>query len=93
MTMTESVWQYDDSLDVSTGFVGYDVEATDGNIGKIDSASADAGRTYVVVDTGMGIVDKKRLIPAGFVRRVDHDNERVHVAMTRDQIRDARDSE
>jgi hypothetical protein len=88
MNMKESVWQYDHSLDVSTGFVGYDVEATDGRIGTIDSAAADAGRTYVVVDTGMGIVGKKRLIPAGFVRRVDHDNERVHVAMTRDQIRD-----
>ncbi|HUP75254.1 MAG TPA: hypothetical protein VM282_19575 [Acidimicrobiales bacterium] len=89
MSMTESVWQYEHSLDVSTGFVGYDVEATDGSIGKIDSASAEAGRTYVVVDTGIGTVHQKRLIPAGYVRRVDHDNERVHVAMTKEQIRDA----
>jgi hypothetical protein len=34
--------------------VGFDVEATDGNIGKIDEATYDVGGSYVVVDTGRG---------------------------------------
>ena len=91
MSMTDNVWQYQRSVDASMGFLGYDVEATDGIIGKIDAASVDAGRTFVVVDTGFWIFGKKRLIPAGVVRRVDHENERVHVTMSKDQIHNAPD--
>ena len=35
-------------------FVGYDVEATDGTIGKVDESSYDASCAYLVVDTGSG---------------------------------------
>ena len=91
MSITNNVWQYEHSVDASRGFVGYDVQATDGSIGKIDAASAQAGRSYLVVDTGFWIFGKKRLIPVGVVRRVDHENERVHVAMTKEQIRSAPD--
>ena len=45
--------------------MGYDVEATDGSIGKIGAATNDASSCYVVVDTGFWIFGKKRLIPAG----------------------------
>ena len=86
MTITDKVWQYERLLDASTGFVGYDAEATDGTIGKIDAASVDAGRNFLVVDTGISSIGNKRLVPAGMVRRVDHENERVHLATTRDQI-------
>ena len=47
--------------------VGYDVEATDGHIGKIDEASTETDRNYLVVDTGFWIFGKKRLVPAGVV--------------------------
>jgi hypothetical protein len=67
--------------------VGYDVEATDGTTGKIDEASNEAGSSYLVVDTGFWIFGKKRLIPAGVVRRVDDDERKVHVSMTKDQIK------
>ncbi len=89
-----NTWTY--RQDVATGLSGrslggYDVEATDGSIGSIDEQSDEAGAGYVVVDTGFWIFGKKRLIPAGVVQRVDHDDEKVYVSMTKDQIKDAPD--
>ena len=64
--MTNSnLWTYRDTLDTSRDMVGYNVEATDGSIGKIDEASTETSRRYLVVDTGFWIFGKKRLIPAG----------------------------
>jgi hypothetical protein len=90
--MTSSnLWTYRDTLDVSRDVVGYHVEATDGSIGKIDEASTDTSRRYLVVDTGFWIFGKKRLIPGGVVDRVDHDDRKVYVSMTKDQIKNAPD--
>ena len=71
--------------------VGYDVEATDGHIGKIDEASNDAGRAHLVVDTGFWIFGKKRLIPAGVVRSIDDDYQKVHIGLTKDEVKSAPD--
>ena len=88
--MTNSnLWTYRDTLDVSRDIVGYNVEATDGSIGKIDEASTETSRRYLVVDTGFWIFGKKRLIPAGVLDRVDHDDRKVYVSMTKDQIKNA----
>ena len=76
---------------VQHDLTGYDVEAVDGSIGKIDEASNDAGASYVVVDTGFWIFGKKRLIPAGVLERIDDDARQVYVAMTKDQIKNAPD--
>jgi hypothetical protein len=70
---------------------GFDVEAADGSIGKIDEATYDTSASYVVVDTGFWIFGKKRLIPAGVVERVDADDRKVYVRMTKEQIKDAPD--
>jgi hypothetical protein len=71
--------------------VGYDVEATDGSIGKIDESTAEAGRQHIVVDTGFWIFGKKRLIPAGTMKQISHDDEKVFVSMTKDQVKEAPD--
>jgi hypothetical protein len=70
---------------------GYDVEATDGSIGEIDEATYDQNASCVVVDTGFWIFGKKRMIPAGVVQRVELDNKKVYVNMTKDQIKSAPD--
>ena len=88
---TTDVWTYRDTLDVSRDVLGYDVEATDGHIGKIDEASKDTSRRYLVVDTGFWIFGKKRMIPAGVVQRVDHTDRKVWIAMTKDQVKGAPD--
>jgi hypothetical protein len=90
-----NVWNYRSSLNDQIGsgadFVGFDVEATDGHIGKIDETSRETSRNYVVVDTGFWIFGKKRLIPAGVVTRVDRQDKKVYVSMTKDQIKNAPD--
>lgn len=70
---------------------GFDVEATDGSIGKIDEATYDTSASYMVVDTGFWIFGKKRLIPAGVVERIDPADHKVFVRMTKDQIKNAPD--
>jgi hypothetical protein len=86
------MWDYDDSMGkAELDLVGYDVEATDGGIGKIDEASNQAGSAYVVVDTGFWIFGKKRMIPAGVVQRVDENERKVFVALTKDEIKSAPD--
>jgi hypothetical protein len=91
VTTTTTLWTYRNTVDLARDVVGYDVEATDGGIGKIDDASTDTSRRYLVVDTGFWIFGKKRLIPAGLVKMIDHNDRKVYVAMTKDQIKNAPD--
>jgi hypothetical protein len=86
------IWTYKENVAVDgRDVVGYDVEATDGDLGKIDESTSEAGQQHVVVDTGFWIFGKKRLIPAGAIMSIDHEKERVMVNMTKDQIKDAPD--
>jgi hypothetical protein len=89
-----NVWSYRDSA-WTDGYdlAGYDVEATDGSIGNVDQATNDVSNAHVVVDTGFWIFGKKRLIPAGAISSVEHDDKKIHVNMTKDQIKDAPDYE
>jgi hypothetical protein len=70
---------------------GYEVEATDGHIGKVDEATNEPQSSCLVVDTGFWIFGKKRMIPAGVVQRIDSDEKKVFVGMTKNQIKDAPD--
>ena len=84
-TYRDATWAADYDL------VGYDVEATDGSIGRIDQATNEAASSYLVVDTGFWIFGKKRLIPAGVISTVDHESKTVRVSMTKEQIKSAPD--
>jgi hypothetical protein len=90
---TTDLWTYDQTaLGVGVdkaNVVGYGVEAVDGSIGKVDEATYDAGSAYIVVDTGPWIFGKKVMLPAGTIQRADHEEEKVFVNRTKDQIKDA----
>lgn len=87
-----NLWTYrEGTITAGQNVVGYDVEAIDGSIGKIDASSNDTDNAHVVVDTGWWIFGKKRLIPAGAITAVDHEDQKVAVQMTKDQIKDAPD--
>src|SRR5688500_7621834 len=89
-----TMWEYRVELGtLDRDLVGYDVEAVDGKIGKIDEASNEAGSAYLVVDTGIWIFGKSRLIHAGVVDRVDDTDRKAYVRMTKDQIKSAPDFE
>jgi hypothetical protein len=83
------VWGYVDLTLAEQHPAGYTVEAVDGKIGKVDKASNEPGSSYLVVDTGIWILGKKVIIPAGLIERVDHDSETVFVNRTKDEIKDA----
>lgn len=86
------LWTYrEGTLPAGENLVGYDVDAADGSIGKIDDTTNETDRAHVVVDTGWWIFGKKRLIPAGAITAVDHVDKRVAVQMTKEQIKDAPD--
>lgn len=92
------IWMWQETIYPAGGGVaadrdltGYDVEATDGGIGKIDSASNEVGRGYLVVDTGWWIFGKRRLVPAGVVTAVDESERKVYVSCTKEQIKAAPD--
>lgn len=83
-------WAYREDAGVSgAALAGFKVEATDGHIGKVDSASTEVGAGYLVVDTGPWIFGKKVLLPAGVVNNVDHDDHKVYVDRTKEQIKSA----
>lgn len=71
--------------------IGYDVEATDGSIGKIDETTEDAGAATLVVDTGWWIFGRKRLLPAGVITRIDHPDEKVYLGCDKEHIKAAPD--
>ena len=47
---------------------GYHVEALDGSIGKIDEATYEVGKSFIIVDTGPWIFGRKVMLPAGVDR-------------------------
>jgi hypothetical protein len=75
----------------TTDLVGFQVVATDGAIGNLDAATYDVGESYIVVDTGVWIFGKKRMLPAGVIDRIDYDDGKVYVHLTKDEIRQAPD--
>jgi hypothetical protein len=68
--MPADVWTFRENLPgTREALVGCDVEARDGSIGKVDEATPDTGRAYIVVDTGPWILGRKVVIPAGTIER------------------------
>ena len=45
----------------------------------------------MIVDTGFWIFGKKRMIPAAMVERIDRDEEKVYLSLSKEQVRDTHD--
>ena len=86
--MASDLWTYPETVG-RLDLTGFDVEAHDGSIGKVDEATQDVGESYVVVDTGVWIFGKKVLLPAGLIERVDRDEEKVWINRAKDEIENA----
>lgn len=91
------VWSFPNGLgrSVIADIAGYQVVATDGEIGHVDQAidqiTDRLDGSAIVVDTGFWIFGKQRMIPAGVIDRIDAELRTVEVKMTRDQIKHAPD--
>ena len=89
--MDDSIWIWRVSEVSIPDVTGFDVEATDGHVGKVDEATYDNDRGALIVDTGFWIFGKKRLLPAGIITAVDPQERKLLVACTKDEIKGAPD--
>jgi hypothetical protein len=80
---------YDKATRRALDVTGYKVEATNGRIGSVDETNNEVGTACLVVDTGPWIFGRKVLLPAGTVQRVDHDERKVYVDRTKEQIKES----
>jgi hypothetical protein len=88
--MDTNIWTYTrDTMAEPMDVEGFDVEATDGGIGKVDEATYDVGSSFIVVDTGPWIFGRKVVLPAGAIERIDMDGRTIDVRLTKDQIKNS----
>lgn len=82
-----AVWLYHERVGAPhADLVGYQVEATDGEIGTVHRCGRDADASYLVVRTGTWLAGHLVVIPAGTVHHVDHADRRVHLDRSRAQV-------
>jgi hypothetical protein len=83
------MWTFRDERLARTDVTGFDVEASDGAIGKVDDATNDVGNSYIVVDTGSWIFGKKVMLPGNVIDEIDLDAQKLYVRRTKDEIKNA----
>jgi hypothetical protein len=86
------MWTYRDTAWSGTNLDGFEVEASDGGIGKVDEATNEVDGSYIVVDTGPWIFGKKVLLPGGVIETVDFDEQKSTSAARRTRLKTARSS-
>lgn len=84
------VWSLSDEVTYAADdIVGYAVAGADGVIGTVLKASAEPGRSYLILSARPWLDATMVMLPAGLVERVDHDQQAIAVAVTRDDVRHA----
>ena len=83
------MWTFTIETPPNIDLTGFKVEATDGEIGKVDESTNEVGGSFIIVDTGPWIFGKKVLIPAGLVQDIDPDSQTILVNRTKDEIKNA----
>lgn len=71
---------------------GYHIEATDGSIGHVDNFLVDESSwavRYLVVDTTNWIGGRWVLVSSSAIRSVDSVEQKIHVALSRDEIKNS----
>ncbi|WP_042369838.1 hypothetical protein [Streptacidiphilus neutrinimicus] len=89
--METSAWTYrqDVGQQPDMDLVGFEVEATDGRIGKIDKHNAEADAGSIAVDTGHWIFGKHVLLCVGTISRIDPTDRVVWVDRSKEEIKNA----
>ena len=78
-----------DPLGGAPEIVGFKVVANDGEIGHVDSATWDAGKGHIVVDTGPWIFGRTLADPGARRARDRRGHGSVQVDLTKDEIKNA----
>jgi len=83
------IWVYRNEAWSGVDLTGFDVEATDGKIGKVSDTTRDTNGSFIVVETGPWIFGHKVMLPAGTISSVDTQDRTVFVNVTKDLIKNA----
>ena len=73
-------------------FTGFKVEATDGPLGKVGSATVDTSGGTIVVETGPWLFGKKLSVAHRLVDRIDWAAEVVYLSCSKAELEHADDS-
>ena len=82
----------DPHLRSSRAVTGYHIQATDGDIGHVADFLVDDyswAIRYMIADTSNWWLGKKVLVAPAWIKRVDWDNSKLHVTVTRMQIKNS----
>jgi PRC-barrel domain protein len=82
----------DSSLRDSSEVIGYYIQATDGDLGHVEDFLVDDQSwtiRYMIVDTRNWLPGKKMLVSPQWIERVDWNDEKVYVSLTREQIQNS----
>src|SRR4051812_34781739 len=89
-TDSGALWRYQlDPSDWTDRLVGYKVEGTDGEIGKVDFISTKTGTHSFVVDAGSWLRSRKVMLPAGMITRINTESRTLFVDATKEQVKNA----
>jgi hypothetical protein len=86
--MATDIWTYRESIP-ETDVAGFRVEATDGEVGKVDEQNWEVGSAYLVVETGPWVLGKKVMLPAATVARMDPDEKTIYIDRSREEVKNA----
>jgi hypothetical protein len=86
--MAVEIWDFRETV-TEIDLDGYDVEAIDGHIGKVDQSTYEAGSGSIIVDTGPLVFGRKVFLPAGTIERIDPENRKIFVDRTKEEIKQA----
>ena len=85
--MAADIWTFPPTAGSLRFLLGYRVMAIDGKVGTIDEHSLAADSSYIVVDTGWWIFERKRLIPCGLIRTISGSEATIYLAMTKRDVK------
>jgi hypothetical protein len=89
LIMPADIWTFPPTADAIQFLIGYEVVATNGKVGSIDEHSLASDSSYIVLNTGWWLFERKRLIPCGFIRSIDGTTGRIHLSMSKHDVRAA----
>ncbi len=84
--MPADIWTFPPTAESARFLLGYDVEATDGNVGEIDENSLQADSSFIVVDTGWWIFERKRLIPSGLISSISGPEHTIYLSLSKREV-------
>ncbi len=87
--MAADIWTFPPTTESLRFLLGYRIMAIDGRVGRIDENSLAADSSFIVVDTGWWIFERKRLIPCGLIRSISGRETTIYLAMTKRDVRAA----